>query len=79
MTEQELSRRLEDLRVFARVSPDHKVRLVRAFKKAGKITAMTGDGVNDAPSLKAADVGIAMGKSGTDRREAGGRHDLNGR
>ena len=66
MTEQELSRRLEDLRVFARVSPDHKARLVRAFKKAGKITAMTGDGVNDAPSLKAADVGIAMGKSGTD-------------
>lgn len=64
--EKELEKRLPSLRVFARVSPDHKVKLVRAYKQTGNIVAMTGDGVNDAPSLRAADVGIAMGKSGTD-------------
>ncbi|MCI9569747.1 MAG: cation-translocating P-type ATPase [Lachnospiraceae bacterium] len=64
--EEELVERVRTVRVFARVSSDHKVRIVRAFKAAGNIVAMTGDGVNDAPSLKAADVGIAMGKSGTD-------------
>jgi Ca2+-transporting ATPase len=61
-----LAARLPRTSVFAHVSPEHKVRIVAACKKNGEITAMTGDGVNDAPSLKAADVGIAMGMAGTD-------------
>lgn len=66
MDDAELARRMRYIRVFAHVSPEHKVRIVTACKKNGAITAMTGDGVNDAPSLKAADVGIAMGMAGTD-------------
>ena len=66
MDDETLARHMRKTRVFAHVSPEHKVRIVSACKKNGAITAMTGDGVNDAPSLKAADVGIAMGMAGTD-------------
>ncbi len=66
LSDQELARRIRGISLFARVSPAHKVRIVKAFKEAGNTVAMTGDGVNDAPSLKAADIGVAMGKNGTD-------------
>jgi Ca2+-transporting ATPase len=71
MTEIQLEAALARVRVFARVSPDHKLRLVQALQRRGEVVAMTGDGVNDGPALRAADIGVAMGERGTDvAREA---------
>lgn len=71
MSQEELQERVKDVSVFSRVIPEHKMRVVQAFKANGEIVAMTGDGVNDAPALKYADIGIAMGKRGSEvSREA---------
>jgi len=71
MTDEELQERVKEVNIFSRVVPEHKMRIVKAFKANGEIVAMTGDGVNDAPALKYADIGIAMGKRGSEvSREA---------
>ena len=66
MSDEELDAHIEDYGVYARVQPEHKTRIVNAWRKHGSVTAMTGDGVNDAPSIKSADIGVGMGITGTE-------------
>jgi len=66
ISDEELSRKLDRVSVFARVTPEHKLRIINAYRKRGEVVAMTGDGVNDAPALVSADIGVAMGRIGTE-------------
>ena len=79
ISDEELDQKIENYSVYARVQPEHKVRIVKAWKARGKITAMTGDGVNDAPSIKSADIGVGMGITGTDVYQECGGYGAGGR
>ena len=79
LSDEELVRTVEEISIFARVTPEHKLRIVTAYQKCGHIVAMTGDGVNDTPAIKQSNVGIAMGRTGTDVTKATADMILTGR